>query len=197
MNPVRANITDRPENYVWSSHNTYLNRNKISWMTSEYGLSKFDKNRDAAIALYSSYVIKEESTEELDELRQGFKDGQVLGDDNFLNNIRDRNNILIENPLCLEEIIEAACLVLNISKELIISPGKSQKASFARSIISLIAFETANISIEHIASYLNRNASTISGLISRIYMRSRNSPKEQSVFDNLRNQVLQIAGSKA
>ena len=65
------------------------------------------------------------------ELRKGFKDGQVLGDDNFLNNIRDKNKILIENPLRFKEIIEAACHVLNISKELIIFPGKSQKASFA------------------------------------------------------------------
>ena len=131
------------------------------------------------------------------ELRKGFKDGQVLGDDNFLNNIRDKNKILIENPLRFKEIIEAACHVLNISKELIIFPGKSQKASFAWSIISLIAFETANISIEHIASYLSQNVSRISGLISRTYMRSRNSPKERSIFDDLRNQVLQIAGSKA
>ena len=83
MNPVRGGITNNPESYLWSSHNTYLNRNPVNWVTCDYGLSKFDKNR--AILDYSLYVTKAETDEELKELRSRFKDGQVLGNDAFLN----------------------------------------------------------------------------------------------------------------
>ena len=84
MNPTRANIVKSPENYIWSSHSVYLRRSEITWLTSDHGLSKFGKNKDIAKRLYSAYVLEQESSEEHDELRNSFKDGQVLGDDTFL-----------------------------------------------------------------------------------------------------------------
>lgn len=29
-NPVRANVVDTPENYIWSSHNAYIGRNEVT-----------------------------------------------------------------------------------------------------------------------------------------------------------------------
>jgi REP element-mobilizing transposase RayT len=109
MNPVRAKITDRPENYVWSSHNVYLHRNEMSWVTTEYGLSKFGQTKKAAISRYISHVFEEESEEELEELRSNFKDGQVLGDDDFLEIVRSRNAMKVDRPISLEAIIEGVC----------------------------------------------------------------------------------------
>lgn len=196
-NPVRANITDKPENYSWSSHNTYLGKNSISWVTKDYALSKFSKNENEAILFFSSYCATEETNDELKELRNNFKDGQVLGNDDFLENIRVNNAVKIDQILTIDEIIEAVCQVLDIQKELVISPGKSQKASYARGMISMIAVEKSKMSITHIASNLNRDSSRISRLILEVSARYKEEEKVQLEINRAKELAFQIAGSHA
>lgn len=66
----------------------HLGQEEITWLTTNYGLSKFGQTVPEARTYYLSYVLKIESSEELTELRNSFKDGQVLGADEFLNTIR-------------------------------------------------------------------------------------------------------------
>ncbi len=47
-------------------------------------------------------MLKSESNEELEKLRGSFKDGQVLGEDTFLSDIRRFNCIELENKLTLK-----------------------------------------------------------------------------------------------
>lgn len=72
--------------------NAYLGQSEISWLTVHHGLSKFGTNIDEARFIYSTYILKKECSEDLEELRSRFKDGQVLGDDDFLCNIREKND---------------------------------------------------------------------------------------------------------
>jgi putative transposase len=116
MNPVCANIVDRLENYVWSSHNAYRHQNLLAWVTTEYWLFKFGKTKEDAISNYSSYVLEEQSLEELEELRNNFKDGQVLGDDDFLEIVRSKNAIKMNELLPFEAIMEAVCEIIDIHK---------------------------------------------------------------------------------
>jgi len=36
LNPVRAKIVKHPEDYLWSSHTTYLQLNFFEWLTTNY-----------------------------------------------------------------------------------------------------------------------------------------------------------------
>lgn len=197
MNPVRANITKCPEKYFWSSHNLYLQRNKASWITIDYGLFKFGKTKEEAICRYSSYVLEEESSEELQELRNNFKDGQVLGDDDFLEVVRNRNAVKTDRLIDLDVILEAACEIFNISKELIILPGKSLKGSFARAIVCILAIKEGKIPIERIALAMNRNSSTISSLISRFKIKYNTTPKLQNEVEKVKERAFKIAELQA
>jgi hypothetical protein len=197
MNPVRANIVATPEKYVWSSHNAYLGLNEITWVTNTYGLAKFGQNIDEARLFYSAYVLKQESREELNELRNQFRDGQVLGDDDFLHFVREKNAIQIEKNIPLTAILKATCHVLDIHEEFVILPGKSQKASFARALVALIASETQKIPIEQIAFLMGRDGSTISSLLARFSTRYAQEAETRELLERIKVKANQIAELQA
>lgn len=196
LNPVRANIVTVPENYRWSSHNAYLGMNMITWLTADYGLLKFGRTIEEARAWYTAFLSKVETPEELEELRSNFKDGQVLGEDSFLDEIRSKNDMLNERKLNLEHIVEAVCQQLQVDKELMFSSSKSELASFARGIVSNIA-KKERISLEKVASMMNRDGSTISSLITRFSQRFANCTETTDLIETTTKKAKQIAELQA
>ena len=49
LNPVRAGIVKRPEDYKWSGHNAYLGTDPVAWVERDYVLKKYSENRDTAV----------------------------------------------------------------------------------------------------------------------------------------------------
>lgn len=194
-NPVRANLIKDPKDYFWSSHNAYLGQNEIAWLTIDYALSTFDNIKEIARERYISYILKEENKEELLELRKKFKDGHVLGDDEFLNEVRNNKKYSKENriTITIDSILKIVGQVYNLPEEMIIAAGKSRKASLARATTALFAKELAGISIEQIARFLNRDGSTISSLLSRIHKKYLDCPQTQEHLDNIKDKIIQIA----
>lgn len=108
----------------------------------------------------------------------------MLGGDDFLDNIRKESANNVDGNLSLEVILKAVCQVLDISEELVISSGKSQKASFARGAISLIAKNT-------------EKTSTISSLLSRFTAKHLSSPQTQELLEKAKLKAIQIAELQA
>ncbi len=196
LNPVRANNVQNPKNYIWSSHNAYLGNDQIAWLTTDYGLSKFGKTVEEARAVYSLYASKVESPEELIELRRRFKDGQVLGENDFLDEIRKMNCIQLEKKLSLKSILKAVCSVLEIEEESIFSSNKARAASYARGVISSIA-KKEKIPVEEIAKLMRRDGSIISSLISRFSCRYTKCPKTENLITKIIVKAKQIAELQA
>lgn len=198
MNPVRAKLVQSPEEYVWSGHNTYIGKSEISWLTIDYGLSKFNKIKGNAQTMYSTYVLKKESQEETDQLRKGFRDGQLLGDDEFVKRIKmeERNNEE-KKRLPLSAIFRAVCQVIGITEEEIVSSSKLKKNSCARAILAKIAKETGKIPLEDIANLLKRDASSISSLISRLSTKIKGSAEMEQIFEESQAEAIRIAEFQA
>lgn len=146
--------------------------------------------------LYSIYSSKAESREELAELRSSFKDGQVLGEDGFLNEVRKINCIKLDNQLSLKNILKAICCLTEIEKEFILSPSKTQSVSYARGILSSIA-KREKIPVEEVAKLMGRDGSTISSLVSRFSIRYANCPKTNDLIEKSIIKAQQIAGLQA
>jgi hypothetical protein len=164
-NPIRARIVQNPGDYPWSSHNVYVNRNSISWVTKDFCLSKFGKTRGEAVKAYASYVSECELEEELNELRGDFKDGQILGDDEFLNYIRNQKLPEVKYSLSIESIIDVICEEFKIEKELLASKNRSKRISLARAVICKIAIDNGVISMTDLGNLFNRDRSTINGFL--------------------------------
>jgi len=57
LNPVRAGIVDRPEDYRWTSHPAIIGQEPApEWLASDTLLSQFSPNLDNARAAYESFV---------------------------------------------------------------------------------------------------------------------------------------------
>ncbi len=184
-NPVEANIVATPEDYTWSSHNSYLNRNKISWLTVDYGLSKFGLTRKAAVLMYSTYLLNKETPEEIYKLRTQLQDGDILGTDNFIQSVRNKITTKTDKQLSLKAILNATCAVLSITEDLILSKSQSDKACYARGLISIIAKETHKFQMDEIGQLLKRDATTISSLISRFSLKHLNSQETKLILTEI------------
>ncbi len=44
-NPVRAKITETEDQYIFSSHESYLGKNNVPWLTTDFVLSQFAKQK--------------------------------------------------------------------------------------------------------------------------------------------------------
>ncbi len=161
-------------------------------MTTDYGLLKFGNQIENAKKSYQAYLLKMESSDELNELRHRFKDGQVLGDDNFVSNIQQQSSISKPRNISLQSILEGVCHVLQIEQNEVIAPGKFKKGAFARGIIAVMASQTGAISNESLASLLKRNASTISSLCSRCSARFLKSSDVQILIEKAKAKAIEI-----
>lgn len=197
MNPVRAKLVSKPEDYQWSGHRAYLGiDDDIVWLTIDYALAKFDNVLGQARHMYNDYILKIESKEELNELRMNFKDSQVLGNDDFLEEIRETNKLESEPTIPLSVILDAACQVFGIEKTMLSSFSQSRKLSLARGAIVLHAQEIG-MSLEDIAIAFKRNGSTLSSLRSRFLQKYRNCEDLKHQVDKLKEKARQLADLQA
>jgi len=60
LNPVRAGMTDQPENHRWSSHRAYLGKENLSWLETGFILSQFLTNERKARTQFARFVGESE-----------------------------------------------------------------------------------------------------------------------------------------
>jgi hypothetical protein len=79
---------------------------------------------------------------------------------------------------------------------MIISPSKSQSASYARGMVASIA-KKKKISFEEVAHVTKRDGSTISSLVSRFSLRYSTCLKTKNLIEKVISKALQIAELQA
>lgn len=86
LNPVRAKMEKRPEDYMWSSYTYYLKKRKQpEYLDTDFTLQYFNGSRKR----YREFVeqgITETIRNVFDEIKAGF----ILGDDDFVEEIREK-----------------------------------------------------------------------------------------------------------
>ena len=86
LNPVRANIEKRPEDYKWSSYNYYLNeKNKPEYLGTDFTLQYFNRNRKRYREFVEAGMAKK-TRDIFEDIKAGF----ILGDKNFVQEIKKK-----------------------------------------------------------------------------------------------------------
>ena len=62
QNPVKANMVDKPYEYIWSSYNDYVN-SKRDFVDVEFGLSMISENMEHAIKEFKEFHENNEETD--------------------------------------------------------------------------------------------------------------------------------------
>jgi REP element-mobilizing transposase RayT len=143
LNPVRAKVVERPEEYPWSSYAGYIwKRKRVGWMEYGWILSQFGSDEGAAVRMYRKFV--ESGMDEPGDSPLGGVVGQVLlGGEEMLGKVKkllrgkEVGHDVVERRRFrdaprAEDIISAVGSVLGVDEAMI--TGRGRKGNEARKL---------------------------------------------------------------
>jgi putative transposase len=88
LNPVRAGLVDKPENYRWSSIGYHAQtNNKDNFLSLDFGLAEFGiRNEDERLRYYRKFLYEKGNIKDLN--RERARDFELRGVDRFLHRTR-------------------------------------------------------------------------------------------------------------
>lgn len=167
LNPVRAGFVKDPMDYPWSSHRAYLGQEELPWLWRDWVLSYFAKRATTAHHRYAAFVHEGKSEGHRAEFHQGGDDGRVLADDHFLQQVF----AVEEKPrpaVTLTAIITCISAAYDVSEEDLRGPARTRILSEARRLIGWLARHFGTATIQEVATYFDRDASTLSRHLGKI-----------------------------
>ncbi|MGO8989532.1 MAG: transposase [bacterium] len=143
LNPVRARVVERPEQYRWSSYPGYIGKGKQhEWMEYAWILSQFGSRRLKAKRKYREYT-EEALKKKVESPLKNLRSQVILGGEEFVKAIKGlltgkalsqeivERKRLIEYPL-LDEVVGIVAKVFKIREEEI--RGRGRRANRARNV---------------------------------------------------------------
>lgn len=165
-NPVDAHMVQTVDDYPWSSHHAYLNSKTDAWITTDFALGMFHRDRVQAMSMYRQFVSADDPRAELPLHDLNPNDTRILGCDVFTASAHG----LAWKPKSyktVEQLIGEACAQFNVTREQLASPDKRRQFAMARAWIANQATTLRIASIAHIAKLFGRDESTLRKSIQR------------------------------
>jgi len=192
LNPVRAGIVKRPEDYKWSGHNSYLGIDSVAWVERDYVLKMYSEDRDTAVKRYIDFVYAGIGNESEINFQTGMQSG-IIGDDSFINMVLDEKKELgskfDDSTITLTALLEHICIKYNVTEIEIASESKIRELTHVRAVISLLARDEG-LSLIDIAKRLKRDPGGLSRLANKLHRASKDSSVVKQKLTSLRSELL-------
>ena len=173
-NPLRTGLVNKPEQYQWSSHRAYLDKETVTWLTTDFVLSQFAKNEKKARQQFQAFCLKGGNEERREEFHQGTFDGRILGDDGFSENVLAIAKERFHAPVSVEQLIKVVCKVYRMNEQAIVAPGKHQPGAEARAVVAYFAQQAGKPSLTELGKYFQRDPTAMSRAAGRLRERLAN-----------------------
>src|SRR5947208_2258871 len=145
LNPVRAKMVARPEDYEYSGHRAYLGTDRSGLLDTEPVLRHFAAQKKRAVAHYTQFV-----NAALDQQSQQHyyvsAEGRMLGDEEFLDQVKHRIGDYLGNrdkqvrKLNLKAILNAAEKASGLKRSDFCTNGKSGKLVMIKEAIIVLGY---------------------------------------------------------
>lgn len=168
LNPVRAGLVGRPEDYPWSSHADYLNDIRPSWLTTDWALAQFGDTLTVAAANFRDFVDRARDEGYRKEFHQGSFEGRALGDDRFIDRVLRQAEERERTRLTVDALIGSVCTLYELTEAELAAPGKAQPAAAARALIALVVRNSKQLSLTELGRRWNRDLSGLSQAARRL-----------------------------
>lgn len=197
LNPVRAGIVERPEEYRWSSYPAYIGKRKREeLLTYEWILGQYSKDEGRAQRLYRTFV--EEGMRLKANPFNDLKGGFIIGSEGFIEEIkkkirlkRDReipaSKRLIRSP-GYGEIIAAVAKRFGISEQGIREVGR--RSNVARKVSLYLLRRLTDLSNEEIAGYFGIGYTAVSQATSRVRSEMKENRRLKHTIQELERELL-------
>jgi REP element-mobilizing transposase RayT len=160
LNPVRAGICKRPEDYLWSSYRGYINPQKrLPWIEYDWMLDQFAKKRMEARKRYEGFVkegLSKGVPNPLEEVRGGIILGKKFFFDKIRKSFKDKaiNEEIVRRKqlrefISPEEVIKLVCDYYKLPPE---DLRKRKKNHFPKNLAIYLIYKLGQFSNREIAS---------------------------------------------
>jgi REP element-mobilizing transposase RayT len=173
LNPVRAEIVNKPEEYRWSSHRAYMDKASCGWLTVDYILGLFSNNRAEALKDYQEFVIDGMQQGYRKEVISGSVRRDILGNDRFVEEVLKGLESKSEDLMSMEKIVTAVC----------------KWCSKIRTIIAYLIMEYGNCSLAEYCGYIGRDISTLSNAVRKYRSKLENNTEERLYLAGVKNEL--------
>jgi hypothetical protein len=193
LNPVRAHISDQPENYRWSSHRAYLGKESLSWLETGSILSQFSKNIRKAHAMFAGFVGERVAEGRREEFH-GEKniDSRIFGDVSFVNVVLAKMDSVPEQKPDVEAVVTAVKKLYDIADDRLRTQGQERVASEARGLAAWATLELSDGKLTELAKYVGRAPSTLTCAVRRLEKRRETDSMLAEKMERLRQDLLDV-----
>lgn len=172
LNPVRAHVTDRPENYRWSSHRAYLGRENLPWLETGYILSQLSGKVGTARSAFARFVSERMADGHRAEFHGNKKiDSRIMGDDCFAAHAIAATDKMPERKPDVNAVVAAVKKIYGINDESLSSQGRIRLISEARGLAAWATLELSSGKLTELAPLVGRAPSTLTCAVQRIEQR--------------------------
>lgn len=187
LNPVRAKLVRHAHLYRWSGHCTYVGREMLPWLTTDWVLGQFGTRLAMSRKRYEEFVREGAGEGRRDEFHCGGDDDtRVLGDDRFTRRTLS-NPVTAPRHVSLDKLIQTVCRDYNLTEKILAKVGRERVASEARSVIGWLAQQRGQITLTEVAQRFGRDVTTLSRGVRQLGLKAQGSKmlvKKLEQFDN-------------
>ncbi|MBI4209305.1 MAG: transposase [Deltaproteobacteria bacterium] len=177
LNPIRAKMAQRVEDYPWSSHPVYLGLRHEPWVETPRVLAQFSSHLQTARNKLAEFIADGAGGDP--PWNPPMMKGQpLLGDANFSEKVYQTTQ---ERDPCywdldLEWIEKHVCRMLQIDAEALQTPYRTAKEAGARAIIAYLWKRLAGGTLTELSQRYDRKPATFTQAIERVEHWKREDP---------------------
>jgi REP element-mobilizing transposase RayT len=145
LNPVRARMVRRPEDYEYSGHRAYLGLDKTELVDAEPVLRHFGASRRRAVETYIRFV-ESSLAEQRQEQYYRAAEGRLLGSEEFVKEVArrigdHRSARQAPEPTSIDEVLIAAEICSGLSRQELSSKSKNRRTVAAKEAVIVLGRE--------------------------------------------------------
>lgn len=192
FNPVAARMVAEIDHYPWSSHSSYLEKNVISWVTTEYIQSILRKTvQESDETCYEQFISDKSRYLTGITFCEFNDDGELVIKDSVNSKIRCQLSKSFAG-LSIHQISTIVCKHLFVKMNDISEDSHNRKINLVRSIIAYFAHYFANYSIAEISDIFDRHPESISRAMHRELRTHLQKPEMKILMADIENDLNKI-----
>ena len=193
LNPVRAGMVARCEEYEWSSHQTYVGNNIIPWLTTETVLSQFSGNAANGRRLFHEFVRDQQEGHNPEFHGAGGFDSRIFGGDRFIDDVLNQVGSQPQQVIDVGTVIKAVELLYKIQGEELSKAGQNRRFSEARSMAAWGVTEMSSSTLTELAGKMCRDVTTLSSGAKQLQIRAIQNPELIRKMLEFKRLLLEVA----
>jgi REP element-mobilizing transposase RayT len=180
LNPVRKGLVALPENFLWSSHQSYIGNLYQPFVEKDFIFKIFSQDKSHAVKLYQQFIMEGMRKRHQDKFYDVI-DQRFLGSQKFVEKIKQRieiqtkkekekkelvlQNVSLIKKRNLSEILKVVSEMTSVSSDGILGKSRERSISYGRCIFAFVASRVVGINNSLVAHFLRKDDSSITYMI--------------------------------